>query len=122
MSDASVWVGTKEGMREYQQERLLLVVTEEICKAMKQQKVSRKSLAKRLGVSAGRVSQMLAGSNLTLRRVADMLTELGLMMTVGSIKLGAEESTRKPMYMIQECVNAAQQLAQTPCEEFPIAA
>ncbi len=124
MSDASVWTSTNEGMREYQRERLKLVVTETICKAMKHRGMNRKELARRLGISPGRVSQMLAGSNLTLGRVADMLTALGLMMAVDVTEISVEQAAQTPMYFIGECLASADAFLQPPenCDEIAVAA
>ena len=44
ISHAADWTSTAEGMREFQRERLKLIVTEELCRVMKQQKVSRKPI------------------------------------------------------------------------------
>src|SRR5437588_12201455 len=68
----------REGMRVFQQERLILDATERICELMHEQDVSRTELALRLGKSKGYVSQMLDGTrNMTLRSVADFFLALG---------------------------------------------
>lgn len=68
---------TKEGMAIYQQERVVLEVTELICKLMKQRGVNKTELAKRLGKSKGYVTQLLDGqTNMTLRTVSDTFLAL----------------------------------------------
>lgn len=77
----------REQMRLFQQEYLILQVTERICELMEEQGLSRAELAKRLGTSKGYISQLLDGSaNITLRKLADVMAALGL---------AAEFSTRK---------------------------
>lgn len=67
-----------EGARSLRQEEFILEVTEQICKLMKQQGISRKELAERMGKSKGRISQLLDGeANLTLRTLSDIFTALG---------------------------------------------
>jgi transcriptional regulator with XRE-family HTH domain len=88
------------------QEELLLEVTETICELLKEEKITRKELADRLGKSKGFVSQLLGGGrNLTLRTVADILHVLGYKVSLIPHKLPGEgiESTR------QEKVHAAEE-------------
>ena len=67
-----------EYRRVYQQEKLILEVTELITLAMQEQGVSRSQLAILLGSTRGYVTQLLSGSrNLTLRTWADMMTSMG---------------------------------------------
>jgi len=67
-----------EQLRLYQQERLLLDVTEHMCKIMKEEGVTRSQLAEMLGKSRGRISQILDGErNLTLRTIANVFTAIG---------------------------------------------
>ncbi|HEV8242928.1 MAG TPA: helix-turn-helix transcriptional regulator [Candidatus Polarisedimenticolia bacterium] len=67
-----------EYRRTYQDEKLILEVTESISEAMKQADVSRAELAEALGKSRAFVTQILTGSrNLTLRTWAGALTALG---------------------------------------------
>jgi transcriptional regulator with XRE-family HTH domain len=82
-----------EGMRLFQQERLVTEVTELICKTMKDQRIKRSELAERLTKTRGRVSQILNGNerNLTLRTVADIFTALGKTLTVSAEDLAVEE-------------------------------
>lgn len=61
------------------QERFILEVTEAFCEHMKQNKITRTELAKRLGKSRGFVSQVLnGGRNLTIRTIADIAAALGV--------------------------------------------
>lgn len=67
-----------EHVRLYQQEQLLLNVTEHMCKIMKEDGVTRSQLAKRLGVHKSRITRVLNGENsLTLSTIADIFTALG---------------------------------------------
>ena len=60
-----------------QQERLIFEVTQQMWQAMRERKVSRAVLAETLGITKGRVSQILNGrANLTLRSTADIFTAL----------------------------------------------
>ncbi|HUY91353.1 MAG TPA: helix-turn-helix transcriptional regulator [Pirellulales bacterium] len=81
-----------EEFRLFQQERLIVAVTELICKVMKQDGVKRIDLAHALGKTKGRISQYLDGEkNLTLRTVADIFTALGLRMQVSAEPLAPEK-------------------------------
>lgn len=65
-------------MRAYQQELLILAVTNRICELMEEQKVTRADLARRLGTTKGYITQLLDGrSNITLRKLADVMGALG---------------------------------------------
>lgn len=67
-----------EQLRYYQQEQLLLQVTEHMCKIMNEEEITRSQLADLLGKSKGRISQILDGEkNLTLRTIANVFTALG---------------------------------------------
>jgi transcriptional regulator with XRE-family HTH domain len=72
-----------EAMRLYQEERLIVAVTELICKEMNRKSIKRADLALMLDKSRGRISQYLDGErNMTLRTVADIFTALGLSLRV----------------------------------------
>ncbi len=59
------------------QERMILQITQTLCEALAEAKITRSDLAKRMGKSQAFVSQILAGGrNLTLRTVADVLTAI----------------------------------------------
>jgi len=67
-----------EGMRLFQQERVILDVTERICEIMEQRGITRKRLAEELGTSRSFVTQLLDGSrNMTLRTLSDVFLALG---------------------------------------------
>lgn len=69
---------TPKGRQILEQERLILDATELICHTLERAGISKSELAKRLGKSKGRVSQLLDGSrNMTLRTLADIFTALG---------------------------------------------
>ncbi len=68
---------TPEGMRLFQQEALLLEVSESICGLMEEKGISRSKLAELLGKSKSYITQALDGrTNLTLRTIADFFTAL----------------------------------------------
>jgi transcriptional regulator with XRE-family HTH domain len=82
-------VENSEGMKLYQQERVILEATERICEAMEEQGFTRKELADALGTSKSFISQLLDGSrNMTLRTLSDVFLALGLAVHVdaGSIE------------------------------------
>lgn len=71
MTGDNHWVSDYQDDPDYQFELLLLAVGEEIVRQLETLNISRKELAKRLGVSAPRVTQILAGDdNLTLKSLA----------------------------------------------------
>jgi len=58
-------------------EEAIMEVTEMLCELMGEKQVSRSTLAKRLGLSKGSVSQMLNGDrNLTIKTISDVLFAL----------------------------------------------
>jgi hypothetical protein len=82
-----------EAMRLFQQERVILEATSEICDAMEEQGITRSQLAERLGKSKGYVSQLLDGrQNMTLRTLADVFLALGLAVHVQPGSLQASVS------------------------------
>ncbi len=77
-----------ENLRGFQRADLQVEIALQVERAMKQQKISRKALAERMGVSKGRITQILSGtSNLTLRLVADVFTALGLRLEIQPVAL-----------------------------------
>ncbi len=69
---------TPEGMRLYQQERVIQELTDLICELMEEQKVSRSELASLLGKTKGYITQLLDGrTNMTVRTISDVFTALG---------------------------------------------
>jgi transcriptional regulator with XRE-family HTH domain len=69
---------TPEGRRSIDRERLCFEATEVLCRLMEDRRVSSAELARRLGVTPARVSQLLSGSrNLTLASLAEAFHVLG---------------------------------------------
>ena len=64
---------TPEARRLYEQERLVLWVSEALAQAMAESGLSKADLAERLGTSRAHITQVLSGSrNMTLRTMADL--------------------------------------------------
>ena len=92
------FVDDKEGMRLFQQERLILATTERICEVMEENKVGRKRLAEMLGTSKSFVSQLLDGSrNMTLRTLSDVFLALGYVVDIQTGSVAA--SYKAPVKM-----------------------
>jgi len=67
-----------ENTAEYQFEKAVVDLTEQICEIMEAQGISRADLARRLGKSRPWVTKVLRGDrNLTLKTITDILWELG---------------------------------------------
>ena len=78
-SELEQFVSHDQQMRLYQQEYLIMQVTERICELMEEKGVSRTNLADRLGTSKGYITQLLDGrANMTLRKLADVCMALGV--------------------------------------------
>jgi transcriptional regulator with XRE-family HTH domain len=74
---------TEDGRRLLERERVWLEATETLCKLMESRGVSSAELARKLGISPARVSQLLSGTrNLTLATLADAFHALGRSMLV----------------------------------------
>ena len=89
---AQTWVekhtADPERMKAFQQERLILEVTELISRLMEEQSVSKTQLADRLGKTKGYITQLLDGrANMTLRTVSDVLFVLGRTLVVSDVPL-----------------------------------
>jgi transcriptional regulator with XRE-family HTH domain len=83
-------VGSFEGMRAYQQERVILDTTERMCEVMEEKKITRKRLADRLGTSKSFVTQLLDGRrNMTLRTLSDVFLALGFAVHIQTGSLAA---------------------------------
>lgn len=79
----------------YQQEKLILDVTELIAKLMEKKKVNKTKLAELLGVGSSHITQLLDGTtNMTLRTIADVFTSLDteLVVNAGSLSLELSQS------------------------------
>lgn len=69
---------TPEARRRYEQERLILWLTEELASSIEESGMSRRMIAERLGTSKAHITQVLRGGrNLTLRSVADIAWAAG---------------------------------------------
>ena len=67
-----------QGMRIWQQERLVFEVTERICELLAEKGISRAKLASALGKGPSHVTQLLNGdANMTLHTVADLFWACG---------------------------------------------
>ena len=85
-----------ENLRGFQRADLQVEIALQVERAMKAQRISRKELATRMGVSKGRVTQILCGtSNLTLRLVSDVFTALGLKLELRPVALQPIASTSR---------------------------
>lgn len=78
-------LASEEGRQAYCQEHAIMGVTEHICKLMNDEQLSQATLADRMGLTAGRISQMLDGeANLTLATVARVLAAFDRVLKVDS--------------------------------------
>lgn len=78
---------TEDGKKLLQREELLLAVSCLIHDKLTAEKLSQEELAARLGVTPGRVSQLLSGQqNLTLRTLSDMAFALGYGVQIVLVK------------------------------------
>ncbi|MBW3600399.1 MAG: helix-turn-helix transcriptional regulator [Planctomycetes bacterium] len=78
-SQISEFVKDAHSLRLFEQERIILDVTERICEVMDANNLNRVQLATSLGKSKGYISQLLDGSaNMTLRTMSDVFLALGL--------------------------------------------
>ena len=94
---AQTWVEKRtedpERMKAFQQERLILEVTELIERLMKQQGVSKARLAEKLGTTKGYITQLLDGrTNMTLRTMSDVLFALGRALSVNDRPLSVSSA------------------------------
>ncbi len=86
-----------EAIRLFQQDRLIVDVTELICKAMNENGLKKAELAAALGTTRGYISQCLNGEkNLTLKTVSDILATLGLRMKVSAEPIETSSRTTLP--------------------------
>lgn len=88
-----------EGLRLFQQERLILSATERICELMEEKDINRKTLADSLGTSKSFVTQLLDGSrNMTLRTLSDVFLSLGYAVDIQTEPV--EDSIRSPINLV----------------------
>ncbi|MHB1559966.1 MAG: helix-turn-helix domain-containing protein [Isosphaeraceae bacterium] len=107
-----------ERMKAFQQERLILEVTELIERLMRQQGVSKARLAEKLGKTKGYITQLLDGrTNMTLRTMSDVLFALGRALHVND---GSLTVSSTPVLMPVE--NARFQVEVPNCGEVTITA
>lgn len=85
MTEVERFLKDEEALRLFQREHTILEVTENLCATMARCGVTRSALAKRLGVSRGRVTQILDGANLTLDVIADVLTAMNCELQVSVV-------------------------------------
>ena len=82
-SSWDAFLSSPEGRRMYEHERVMLEATEVLCRLMEARRVTSAELARKLGVTPARVSQLLSGSrNLTLSSLAEAFHVLGRSMHV----------------------------------------
>ncbi|MFW5731715.1 MAG: helix-turn-helix domain-containing protein [Planctomycetota bacterium] len=96
----------RDSARLLEQEEAIMDVTELICEIMEDQGVSRSELAERLGTSKSNVTQTLDGTrNMTVRKISDMLFELGHSLKVDVREPGRIRSRKKMrVHWGDECV------------------
>jgi transcriptional regulator with XRE-family HTH domain len=91
---------TPDARREFEQERLVLEATEEVCRLITASGMNRVELARKLGVSAAHISQTLSGQrNMTLRTLSDLAWALG---RCARIAFDPAEERREPLQPIGE--------------------
>lgn len=84
-----------EEMRLFQQEWLILEVTEVVANVMEEKGIRKKDLAEELGRSKGYVTQLLDGrANMTLRTISDVMWALGCSLSVDARPLGFSSNRR----------------------------
>jgi AraC-like DNA-binding protein len=100
---------TPEGMRAWQQERVIFEITERVCELMEQQPaITRAELARRLGKSPAHVTQLLGGSaNMTIRTVSDLFLALGRAVTISDIPV--DKSLEQPTVSLYSATPLPQQ-------------
>ena len=92
-SDLARFVEDFDRLSLFQQERLILDITELMQKALRASGMRRIDLAKKLGVSRGRISQILSGEgNLTIRTIADVFTAMGRHLSTAIEDLAVERN------------------------------
>lgn len=75
----------------YQQEKLILDLTELVSKLMKEKKINKTKLAELLGVGKSYITQLLDGTtNMTLRTISDVFFVLDSMLVVNTSSLSFE--------------------------------
>jgi transcriptional regulator with XRE-family HTH domain len=86
---------TSQHQRLFNQERLLVEVTELLATAMESQGISRTELAKRLGKTKAFVTQVLRGGhNMTLRTVADLFDAVDCSVVFDAVHRSSSRSVK----------------------------
>ena len=110
---------TSDDRRLFEQERVILDVTEMICELMEQKGVTRRELAEGLGTSKANVTQMLNGTrNMTLRTVSDVLFRLGCALQVGYAWLGDVSATERTQAQWGRSSVQGGQMAELPARKI----
>jgi transcriptional regulator with XRE-family HTH domain len=90
-TEHELFLDNPENRRLYEQERLLVEVTESLTDAMREKKVNRAQLAQALGRSKAFVTQLLRGNhNMTLRTLADLFNALEYQICLKAVPRGEE--------------------------------
>ena len=77
-NDFDALIADRDKHRKFEREAVALAASENICRLMHEQGISRVELARRIGTSKSHVSQLLDGSrNMTLSTLADLAFALG---------------------------------------------
>ena len=114
-SELEQFVSDKEQMRLYQQEYLIMQVTERICELMERNSVSRSELADRLGTTKGYITQLLDGrANMTLRKLADVCMALGMAAELQTRELQATVCPTVSMVETAQWMVSTRQLKISP--------
>jgi ribosome-binding protein aMBF1 (putative translation factor) len=93
---------TPEDRKEYEQERLLLEVTDKLYAAMEEAGLNKADLARMLGTSRAHITQCFAGRrNLTLRTVSDLAWAVGHRLTVAVEPLRDGKFISAPVQMVR---------------------
>lgn len=102
----------------FQQEKLVLDVTERICELMQEQKISQADLARKLGHSRSAVSQALDGStNMTLGKVAEFFNALGHEASISSRPYAV---VGRPRVVIQDSDEEPEAKNRSPDDKDPM--
>ena len=87
-------MGTPEIRRAFEEELLVMEATDTVGGLLESLGLSQKELAERLGVTAGRVSQILSGSeNLTLRSLGALGWALGIRFDLAPSSMANRQGT-----------------------------
>jgi len=88
------FTSSDEGMKLFQQESLILEITELVCKLMEAKEINKTELAAKLNRSKGYITQLLNGTaNMTIRTISDVMWALdsSLHVKAGPLSIEARE-------------------------------